>query len=256
MTGAGGRLGTVLRAGLIELESSIRWTDQVPVDGCPNFVLADLNDRDAVKHLLEGIDVVVHMAATSDEDHWAELQRNNIEAVAILYDVARRVGVRRVILASSFHVMGFYDRTELTRADSPLRPDSLYAVTKIFGESVARYYWDKFELESLIVRVGSCNSKPTVHGMLGSWLSPRDFTSLIVRGVTADRIECMVVHGVSANAERWFDDPAAEILGWIPQDSADRFREDLLAAVAGDPCDPVNRYKGGVFAARGAFGDD
>jgi nucleoside-diphosphate-sugar epimerase len=75
--------------------------------------------------------------------------------------------VRRVIFASSNHVVGLYERDPpysaivagsydgldpaaipLIRADAPIRPNGLYAVGKAFGEALARLYAEEHGLSS------------------------------------------------------------------------------------------------------------
>ena len=67
----------------------------------------------------------------------------------LLFELGRH-GVRRIVYASSIHTVGFYPTTERIDAEAPLRPDSYYGVSKIFGESLARLYVDKAGLELML----------------------------------------------------------------------------------------------------------
>src|SRR3546814_2409878 len=60
---------------------------------------------------------------------------------------------KRVIYASSHHAVGMYPISERLDVDKPARPDSLYGLSKCFGEDLARYYRSEehtSELQSLM----------------------------------------------------------------------------------------------------------
>src|SRR3546814_5564056 len=56
--------------------------------------------------------------------------------------------------------LGMYPISERLDVDKPARPDSLYGLSKCFGEDLARYYWDKFGIESVCLRIGSTRPMP------------------------------------------------------------------------------------------------
>ncbi|HSS56802.1 MAG TPA: NAD-dependent epimerase/dehydratase family protein, partial [Solirubrobacteraceae bacterium] len=60
ITGAAGRIGRVLTAGLTDHE--LRLTDIAELDD-PRFMRADLNDQAQVDGAIEGMDAVVHLGA-------------------------------------------------------------------------------------------------------------------------------------------------------------------------------------------------
>ena len=86
---------------------------------------------------------------------------------------ARRGGVKRFVFFSSMHVCGLYETdppwsrsrpglrgldpsgVPLVTADMPVRPTGPYAVSKIFGESLGRYYADAYGMEVVVVRLGT-----------------------------------------------------------------------------------------------------
>ncbi|MEM7567669.1 MAG: NAD-dependent epimerase/dehydratase family protein, partial [Pseudomonadota bacterium] len=165
---------------------------------------------------------------------------------------ARLTGVRRVLFASSNHAIGFHPRSQKLDADSPVRPDGLYGVSKVFGEGLARLYWDKFGIESLIVRIGSCFPEPRDLRQLATWLSPDDMIRLIERMVGAPHLGCPIVYGASDNAESWWDNAKAGYLGWRPQDSAEDYREALEARLGRpQPLAGEVYFQGGSFATLG-----
>ena len=157
-----------------------------------------------------------------------------------------------MIFASSNHTTGYYERTQRIDTTVPHRPDSLYGVTKCFGEDLASLYHDKFGVETLSVRIGWCHSQPTDTRKLAIWLSAEDFISLVQRAIVTPRLGCTVVYGFSNNAERWWDNSQAAFLGWVPKDSSAPWREEMEALDANlDPTDPAVIYQGGSFASSG-----
>lgn len=66
-----------------------------------------------------------------------------------------------------------------------------------------------------------------------------------------------VVYGISDNRERFFSNDAAAHLGYLPQDSAEAYREKVEAQTpAGDPFDPAIEYVGGFLVAMGHPDDE
>src|SRR3546814_12638886 len=61
------------------------------------------------------------------------------------------------------------------------RPDSRYAVSKVFGEALGRLFADKYGLEVVCLRIGSFRPVPTTRRMLHIWIGPDDMVRLTVR---------------------------------------------------------------------------
>jgi uronate dehydrogenase len=109
----------------------------------------------------------------------------------------------------------------------PLRPDSYYAVTKAFGEALARLYHDKHGISGVLVRIGSFQERPRDRRMLATWLSHRDAVHLFQRAVEAENVGCAIVCGISANRCAWVDTSGAEAIGDRPEDDAEAFADEL-----------------------------
>ncbi|WP_099865835.1 NAD-dependent epimerase/dehydratase family protein [Pararhizobium haloflavum] len=258
ITGAGGNLGRMARSRLTHLAETIRLSDvaeMAPQTSGEEVVPCDLADFAAVKDLVDGCDGIVHFGGMSVENTFDVILDANIRGLYNVYEAARQTGCRRIVFASSNHAIGFHERETRLDADSVLRPDSLYGVSKCFGEAVARLYYDKFGIETAIVRIGSCFDEPKDRRMLATWLSADDFVSLIERVFAAPRLGCPIIYGASDNDESWWDNSKVAYLGWRPKDNAEKFR----AKFAGDPPDegtaPAVRFQGGGFAAKGHFED-
>lgn len=258
MTGAAGGIGTQIRTGLRAFATRVRLSDIADLgEAAPGeeIVRCDLADRDALRALAKGCDAILHFGGVSTENRADLIHRVNIEGTYQLYEAARKEGVRRILFASSNHVIGFHTRETRLTASSPIRPDSNYGVSKAYGEALARLYWDKYGIETLILRIGSCFPQPKDRRMMATWLSAGDMLRLIERMLAAPRLGCPIVYGVSDNPECWWDNSETAYLGWRPEDSSARFAGLFDHLPREDPADPAVVWQGGGFAKAGHFED-
>ena len=73
---------------------------------------------------------------------------------------------------------------------------------------------------------------------------------LVTRSLLAERVAFTVAYGISANAERFFDNEGARHLGYAPQDTAEDWREAVEAkSPPSDPHDPAVEFIGGAYCA-------
>ncbi|MGD9715286.1 MAG: NAD-dependent epimerase/dehydratase family protein, partial [Thermomicrobiales bacterium] len=72
-------------------------------------VVADAADLEAMTQALDGMDAVVHLAASpAVTTPWDDILHNNITATYAVYEAARRCGVEAIVFASSNHTIGGY----------------------------------------------------------------------------------------------------------------------------------------------------
>lgn len=260
LTGAAGALGTVLREHLPALADVVRVSDRAPLGTTrerEEVIPCDLGDEAGMRELTRDVDAVVHMGGVSGEAPFADLHHGNILGMYHLFEGCRKNGVGRVVWASSNHAIGFYPRTRTIDATVPQRPDTNYGLTKAFGEDLAQYYNDKYGIEAVSLRIGSCFPKPVDRRMLATWLSYPDLVHLVERSLIAPAVGHTVVFGVSANHESFWDNRAAAALGFRPRDNAEAYRADIEASTPlVSPDDPLVRYQGGQFVAMPHADDD
>src|SRR5687767_78863 len=189
LSGASGGGGGVLRPALLErgvdLRSAGGSKPLTPLTSEEDVLHGDLRDAAVVDQLLEGIDVLIHLAGTSVERSLPEVIDNNLIGLHAVYEGARRHGVRRVVFASSNHAFGMYNVDDKLSLDSPFRPDGLYGLSKVWGEAMARMYWDKHGIEGISQRIGSTLEKPTEFRHLSTWLGHDDLVHLMMQSITA-----------------------------------------------------------------------
>ena len=243
LTGAAGAIGSHLRAPLREAAAELRISDVRPLAAeAANEVVvpADLADEAAVRRAADGADAVVHLGGIPTEAAFEELLGPNLVGTRHVFEAARRAGARRVVYASSNHATGMYPSGHPLSGVEPVRPDTLYGVSKAFGEALGRLYADKFGLEVVCLRIGSFRERPQVARELSTWLSPADMTRLALAALTAEDVTFEVVYGVSANRRSWWDPQPGLRIGYAPEDDA----EDYAAGFDGDP----GPLQGGEYA--------
>jgi uronate dehydrogenase len=257
LTGAAGGLGRELRHRLRARCSLLRVSDVAAMDRATageEVVQVALEDRAAVDALLQGIDAVVHLGGISTEQPFDAILQANIVGTYNVYEAARRHGVKRIVFASSNHVTGFYRQDEVVDATMPVRPDGYYGLSKAFGENLARFYFDRYGIETVCLRIGSSFPEPKDRRMLATWLSFDDLERLVLASLTAPVVGHSIVYGMSDNTTTWWDNTPARHVGFRPRDSSEPFRAAREAAQPTlDPRDPAVLYQGGAFVRMGPF---
>lgn len=257
LTGAAGGLGRVLRPRLKRLCRVLRVSDIAPMDVAgpgEEVVVASLQDGAAIHALVAETDAIVHLGGVSVEGPFEPILEANIVGVWHLYEAARKHGVRRVVFASSNHVTGFYRQDEVISPGDPVRPDGHYGISKAFGENLSRFYFDRYGIETVCLRIGSSFPEPKDRRMLATWLSYDDLERLVVASLSAPVVGHSIVYGVSDNTTTWWDNTSARHLGFRPQNTSQPFREALEAKPPElGPDDPAVRFQGGGFVTRGPY---
>jgi nucleoside-diphosphate-sugar epimerase len=110
------------------------------------FLAADVTDFGQAFEALAGSDAVVHLAAIPSPVHATPdvVFRTNITSTHAVFAAAVRLGVRRVVWASSETTLGlpFDEPPDYAPIDEQheLRPESSYALSKVLGEEAARQF--------------------------------------------------------------------------------------------------------------------
>ena len=257
LTGAAGGLGKVLRPRLKAYCETLRVSDIADLGAAAageEVHPARLEQADDVMALMDGVDAVVHLGGVSTEQPFAAILQANIIGVHNLYEAARKQGVRRVFFASSNHVVGFYRQDQVLGTDALPRPDGWYGISKAFGEDVARFYFDRYGIETVCARIGSSFPEPKDRRMLATWMSFDDLERLVVASLTAPVVGWSVIYGISDNTTTWWDNTGARHIGYRPQDSSEPFRPAVEARQPVlDATDSAVLYQGGAFVRTGPF---
>jgi threonine 3-dehydrogenase len=162
MTGAGGQVGqdlvALLRArgdDVVASDVTARPSTPGPVQEVPWHAL-DVTDPRAVSALVAQVkpDRIFHLAAILSARGEAMPQLTyavNQTGTWNVLEACREHGVRQVIFTSTIAAFG-PGLPDLVGDDVPLRPTTMYGVTKVAGELLGEYYARKYDLDFRAVR--------------------------------------------------------------------------------------------------------
>jgi uronate dehydrogenase len=226
ITGPGGRVGHQI-VPLLREHFALRLLDSqaLPSSADDEVIQADIRDLPSVRTACEGVKAMVHLAAISDEDDFpTRLLPMNLLGVYNAFEAARQAGISKVIYASTCQTILNYGEGVWVTPEMPVRPSTVYACTKVFGEALARHYADKHGMSMICLRIAWFQGYDspllrTQPHMLTHWCSPGDLTQLIIKSIRAE-LRFAIFFGLSNNAGRFWDiSNARQLIGYEPQDN-------------------------------------
>jgi nucleoside-diphosphate-sugar epimerase len=245
ITGASGLIGRLTVAGLGH-KYAFSGLSRRPAEGIP-CLQADVRDAAAIRPAFRGVDMVLHLAAYTGPDDWEETMTTTVAGTLNVFRAAQEAGVGRVVFMSTGSTMcgyewdadrpygklarGEYDQVTapwplITFRDPP-RPDSAYAVGKVFGEACGRWFADRYGMSVPVIRLGAVldTDRPQLIRHFPGYLSQADAVQIIDRCLSAPAsLKYGIFDAISENRYRWRDTtPAKEVLGWRPTGSSDVF---------------------------------
>jgi len=219
-----------------------------------NCVEADILDSEGIKSAFQDQDMVLHLAAYCGEDNWEDTMAITVQGTLNVFRAAQESGVKRVVFMSTGSTMcghewddtkpyGKLIRGEYSNVDKPWpmmsykdlpRPDSRYAVGKLFGEACGRWFADTYGMSVLVIRLGAVldTDRPKLLRQFPGYLSQADAVQMIDKCLLAPMsLRYEIFDAISENKVRWRDTtPAKEILGWKPTGSSDGFDQRQFIA--------------------------
>lgn len=246
VTGMSGLIGGIARKQLEGKYELVALNRRRLVDGVTTY-LGDIAHLEAILPAFQGVHTVVHLAAESDDGStWQAYRDSNITGTYNVFEASRMCGVKRVVFASSgsttvgYELLPPYDALVAGRYDdvpaswekvshrSLPRPDGIYGCTKVWGEALARMYADYHGISAICIRIGPVNKEDRPKGtrQFSVWCSQNDVGRLIERCIEApEALKFDTFYAVSNNRWGYRDvEHARQVLGFEPQDSAERFR--------------------------------
>ena len=166
----------------------LRFLDDAKNDERFSFVEGDLLDEDTLSKAMEGFQMVFHFAANADvrfgTDHpRRDLEQNTIATFNVL-EAMRHQSIRKIAFASTGSVYGEAEVIP-TPEDAPFPiQTSLYASSKLAGESLISSYCEGFDFQAWIFRFVSILGERYTHGHVFDFYKKlkRDPTRLEVLG--------------------------------------------------------------------------
>jgi NAD(P)-dependent dehydrogenase (short-subunit alcohol dehydrogenase family) len=233
ITGAAGRIGGFLRARLARPGRVLRLLDTVSpanLTGGEEAFVGSVTDRELVCRAVAGADAVVHLAGIPTEAAWADVLDVNVTGSQAVLHAAAEAGVRTVVVASSNHAAGFWEKPDdgsLLPDEVDPRPDSFYGWSKAAVESLGRLYHERYGLTVVNLRIGWCSRHPYDRRGAEIWLSPDDVGRLVEAAVAPTVCGFHTVWGVSANTTSWWSRAGGEAIGYRPQDDSEAYASEL-----------------------------
>jgi len=244
VTGMSGRIGSAVRKRL-EGKYELFALNRRPVPGITTCQ-ADIADMEAIRPAFEGMDAVVHLAAGFEREGLDRLLQSNINGTYNVFECAYQAGVKRVLYASSGRVISNYELDEPYKAivegryedvpsgwqrithEAPVRPHSIYACSKLWGEAIARYYAESFGMSSIVIRVGYVNDEDRPDSMrrFTHWASQRDSAQMVEKCLAAPADLKFAIFFLTSNNKWGYRDleHPRKLVGYEPEDSADNYR--------------------------------
>jgi len=233
VTGSSGRIGRAVVAELQRRHHVVRGFDRVATPGLDDCVVGNVTDRAALDSAMRGIESLVHLAATPDDedDVLNQIITPNIIGLFHVMEAARAAGVKRIILASSGQVNWWQQMAGdfPVRTTDPVSPKYWYAATKMFMEAIGRGFVEYHGISVIVARLGWCpRTRAQVEEIAASewardvYFSPNDAGRFFACAVEAPAtVRHLVVNGASRPLvrERFDMSDAKTLLGYEPQES-------------------------------------
>jgi len=172
---------------------------------------------------------------------------NNLIGTYNVYEAARLEGVSRVIFASSNWTSAFHiaEHGKIGAGEAPIRPATLYGVSKCFGEALGSHYYESYGLSVICLRIGynhdSSDEGPSAEELLHMsksasnsgpyegdiwlrlWVSNRDMIQLIEKSLETER-GYGVFLACSDNQPSIYDlSETKRVLGYTPMHGIQQF---------------------------------
>lgn len=270
ITGAAGTVGTAITDAISKETYNLTLLDVVEVEGASESVTADVRNYESIRPSFQGQDAVVHLSLIREGDAftansrrvgWSEDLQSNLKGINNVYEAAIDADVDSIIFASSNHAVGmvevrnapeaYHDKGIIADHEEPHRPDSLYGLSKCYGEDLGRLVAEAHGVRFYGLRLGAVREPQYDHPysdaergveegrwergsdsydeqvsrMRGLWLSRRDLVQLVQCCLHDDTVEWDHFYGVSSNQRRWLDDLAyaRETVGYEPKDNGEEW---------------------------------
>ncbi len=167
ITGADGFIGSHLTELLLENGYKVRalaqynsfnywgWLEDIPANPNLEIITGDIRDSHFVKHIIEGTEIVFHLAALiaipysyHTPDSYVD---TNIKGTLNVCQAARELGKIRVLSTSTSEVYGTAQYVPIDEKH-PKQPQSPYSASKIGADAIAMSFYNSFNIPITIVR--------------------------------------------------------------------------------------------------------
>ncbi|HJP31147.1 MAG TPA: NAD(P)-dependent oxidoreductase [Candidatus Latescibacteria bacterium] len=232
ITGAAGLVGSALRRYLRDrYDFRLLFHRNVPeVESEDQVVVADLADFECMVEAGDGVDAIVHLGiavagrGATRARYNQKIFDTNLKGTYNIFESARINRVPKVVFASTNHVTGFYEKQNMVSSpDLPVRPDSMYGVSKACGEAMGRFYFDRYGIACYCIRIANFPNTDQVNSDyepgMNRWLSSRDMAELTACCLQDAEAQFAIIYGASQGGElKWDLTSGHQLVGWKPRD--------------------------------------
>lgn len=236
ITGAAGHIGGVLARALAGKHELRLFDLRQPADG-PEIRRLDCAVPEQVAGALDGLDALIHLAGDPlPNSPRSSTLRNNFRATSLVFEEARRAGVKRIVFASSnwahqgaFTAILEGRRQNLITLDEPASPGCPYGESKVYGENLGYHLVQVtpgFTFVALRIGWTVPEDDPAAYPgdyMRAMFLSRRDLVQAVERALVVEA-GFLAAFVISRNERRVFDlAETEERLGFRPADDAESY---------------------------------
>ena len=238
VTGSAGWIGSAA----VEVLGRSHWLhcadlNQSPTPANGESVIADLGDWTEVEAAVVGVDAVLHLAhgGNPDQQTPASMIHGTVAATVNSLEAAKRAGIGRFVLVSSGAVVTGYPVGTRITAETPLRCEGLYPLSKALQEAAARQCAEAYRMTIQVLRqwvvVDAASGRyrfgdpltsdlpPYDHNGVFGWIDRFGFAEACRLAVEAPLAGSEVFHlFASPLGRRVFDVERSDArLGWCPR---------------------------------------
>lgn len=160
ITGSEGRIGSILKSGL-KKDFDLYLIDKKAKDRKNTYKFDITKEYRRLKSIVKSKDAIIHLAWNNFEDFPNDniVQDNKLMAENV-YRAASEVGLKKIIIASSVHADDYcIKRKKPIFALDNLCPDTPYGASKLYIESLGKYYAKHYNLQVICIRFGGINPR-------------------------------------------------------------------------------------------------
>lgn len=193
------------------------------------WIEADLGKPESLANIMNGIDIVYHLAAIPRNDlrkTWDEFTQVNIDGTGILLERAEKAGVRRFVFISTVEAAGYGNGVDPRKEEDPPQPDNNYGRSKLEAEKLVLN--SKLNMECSVLRLpmvygpGTFLIVPKLFGMV-----KRGFYPLIGNGDTLMEF-CYIDNAIQAIRLCGEKENAANELFYVSDERSYTIREVII----------------------------
>lgn len=224
VTGGSGKIGThFIRRNLEKYKITVFDRKELSINHKNlTFMEGDLSEKEHLIASMEGVDVLIHLAANAnpDEDMEGILAPNIIGTTNVFY-AGIEANCDKIIFASSAQTIEGYEKDMQVYTDMPVKPGNFYGVSKVFGEALLSCYCSNTKVRGICLRIGAYEF-PRDHTEMNArdmsaFLHPDDFNQALEKCIEDEKINFEIFNIISNNTYKRLDiTKTKDLLNYLP----------------------------------------